>query len=143
MIKSDYMRRLIFLLMISVNLTSCGDSDSMYITSISNNTDYEIIVSFSVDSTIVCQPNQETIIEEYWGSSVKEMSCMTPYIFKNSNAEIIIDDGNKILTKDITDDNNWSCEGDEDRSLIMVGSYYSKITTTFVISEVDIKDADQ
>jgi len=129
--------------MISVYLTSCGDSDSIYITSINNNTDYEIIVRFTVDSTMVCKPKQETIIEEYWGSSVKKMSCMSPYIFKNSIAKIIIDEGNKILTKDITDDNNWSCKGDEDRSLIMVGSYYSKITTTFVISDVDIKDADQ
>jgi hypothetical protein len=129
--------------MISVYLTSCGDSDSIYITSINNNTDYEIIVRFTVDSAMVCKPKQETIIEEYWGSSVKKMSCMSPYIFKNSIAKIIIDEGNKILTKDITDDNNWSCKGDEDRSLIMVGSYYSKITTTFVISDVDIKDADQ
>jgi hypothetical protein len=137
------MRRLFFLLMMSVNLVSCGDSESIYITSINNKTDYEIILRFSVDSTIVCQPYKETIIEDYWGSSVKEMSCIAPYIFRNNNVEIIIDNGNKILIKDITDDNNWSCKGDEERSLIMVGSYYSKITTTFIINDVDIQNVDQ
>jgi len=137
------MRRLFFLLLISVGLTSCGDSDSTYITSINNNSDYEIIVHFPVDSSLVCNSNQETIIEEYWAGSVKKMSCMTPFIFKHDKAEIIINGGAKILTKDIYDDNNWLCKGEEEWSLIMVGSYYSKITTTFVITNEDIKDAQQ
>ena len=137
------MRRLFFLLLISVVLTSCGDSESIYITSINNNSDYEIIVHFPVDSSLVCNSNQETIIEEYWGSSVKKMSCMTPYIFKHDKAEIIINGGAKLLTKDIYDDNNWLCKGEEEWSIIMVGSYYSKITTTFVITNEDIKDTQQ
>jgi len=136
------MRRLFYLLVISVCLISCGDSDSKYISIINNNTDYEIVVHLYEDSTIVCQPNQETIIEEYWGSSVKEMSCMSPYIFKNNDAVVIVDEGNKILTKDISDDNNWSCSGDEDWSLIMVGNYYSEIRTTFTVNDEDIKDAE-
>ena len=57
--------------------------------------------------------------------------------------KIIIDDGNKILKKDIADDNNWNCKGDENWSLIMVGSYYSKITTTFTINDEDIESIEQ
>ena len=125
-----------------VGLVSCGDSESIYVTSINNNTSCKVIVNFP-DSTIVCLPNQETIIEEGWGGSVKKLSCFAPYIFRNNIAEIVIDGDNKILTKDISDDNNWNCSGERDWSLIMVGSYYSKITTTFVINEEDIKDVEQ
>jgi hypothetical protein len=67
---------------------------------------------------------------------------MTPYIFKSKEAEIIIDGGAKILTKDIYDDNNWSCKGVEDWSLIMVGSYYSQITKTFTVNDEDIEDTE-
>ena len=136
------MRSFIYLLVASLLLTSCGDSESKYITSINNNTDFEIVVRFSEDSTIVCNPNQETIIVENWGGSVKKMSCMSPYFFKNNDAVIIVDEGNKILTKDISDDNNWSCSGDEDWSLIMVGNYYSEIRTSFTVNDEDIKDAE-
>jgi hypothetical protein len=136
------MRSLFYLIIASLLLTSCGDSESKYITSIINNTDFGIIVQFSEDSTIFCQPNQETIIEEYWGGSVKKMSCMSPYIFKNNDALVIVDEGNKVLTKDISDDNNWSCSGDEEWSLIMVGNYYSEIRTIFTVNDEDIKDAE-
>ena len=137
--KSNYMRRLFFLLVISISLMSCGDSDSIYVTSINNNTSFDIIVHFSDDSIIVCQSKQETIIEEFFGSSVKKMSCMSPYIFKN----IIIDGGNKILIKDISNDKNWDCKGDKSWSLIMVGNYYSKITTTFIINDEYIASIEQ
>lgn len=136
------MRSFLFLLFASLLLTSCGDSDSKYITSINNNTDFGIVVRFSEDSTIVCLPNQETIIEEHWGGSVKKMSCMSPYIFKNNHAVVIVDEGNKTLIKDISDDNNWSCSGEEDWSLIMVGNYYSEIKTTFTVNDEDIKDVE-
>ena len=136
------MKCLYSLLIISAILTSCGDSDSKYITCITNNTDYEIVVQLFEDTTIICHSFQETIIQDSWGGSVKEMSCATPYIFSNKDAEIIIDDGNKVLIKNITDDNNWNCIGDEDWSLIMVGSYYSEIKTTFTVNPEDIKDAE-
>lgn len=136
------MKWIFYLFVVSVVFTSCGDSDSRYITSINNNTDYEIAVHLFEDSTIICQSNQETIIEDYYAGSVKKMSCMAPYIFTNNEAEIIIDDGNKILIKDISDDNNWSCSGEEDWSLIMVGSYYIEIKTTFVVNDEDIKDVE-
>jgi len=136
------MRSFFYLLIASLLLTSCGDSESKYITSINNNTDFRIVLQFQEDSTIVCQSNQETIVEEYWGGSVKKMSCMSPYIFKNNDSVVIVDEGNKILTKDISDDNNWSCSGDEDWSLIMVGNYYSEIRTTFTVNDEDIKDAE-
>ena len=126
-----------------VGLVSCGDSMSKYLTSIVNNTNYNIIVHFSEDSTIVCPSKQETIIEEFEASSGKKLSCMSPYIFKNNIAKITIEGGNKILTKDISDDNNWNCNGEKDWDLIMVGSYYSKVTTTFVINDEDIKDVEQ
>jgi hypothetical protein len=136
------MKQMFYLIIAIVFLTSCGDSDSLYITSIDNNSDYEIVVKFSEDSTILCLPNQETIIEEDYGGSITELSCMTPYIFSNNDAEIIIEDGNKTLAKDVTDDNNWTCSGEEDWSLIMVGNYYSEIMTTFTVSNEDIKDAE-
>lgn len=136
------MRTLFNLLILSIILTSCGDSDSKYFTSINNNTDYEIAVQFSEDSTIVCQANHETIIEEFYAGSVKKLSCIAPYIFTNNDAKIIVDKGSKILTKDISDDNNWSCSGEEDWDLIMVGNYYSEITTTFTVNNEDIKDAE-
>ena len=130
-------------IMITICFVSCGDSDSEYITSINNNSTFEIIVHFPDDSIIVCLPKQETIIEKGWAGSVKKFSCMSPYIFKNNFAQIAIDEGNKILTKNISDDNNWNCYGDKDWSLIMVGSYYSKITTTFTINDEDIESIEQ
>jgi hypothetical protein len=139
-LKRNQMRFLFYLFILSIFLTSCGDSDSKYISILNNNTDYEIVVLLSEDSTRVCQPNQETIIEEYWGGSVKEMSCMSPYIFKNKDSVVTVDEGNKFLTKDISDDKNWSCNGEEDWSLIMVGNYYSEIRRTFTVNDEDIKD---
>ena len=139
----NYMKCLFFLLTLSIGLVSCGDSESEYITSIKNNTSFDITIHFSEDSTIVCPSKQETIIEEFWGGSSKKFSCMSPYIFKNNIAKIIIDEENRILTKDISDDNNWSCNGDKDWSLIMVGSYYIKVTTTFIINDEDIESIKQ
>ena len=136
------MRACFYLLIACVFLTGCGDSRSEYITSINNNTDYEIILQFPGDSTKVCQPNQETVIEEYEASSLKKMSCMTPYILRDNNVTIIVDEGNKTLVKDITDDNNWDCNGDEGWSLIMVGKFYSEIRTVFTVNDEDIKDAE-
>ena len=130
------------LFIISFILTSCGDSDSKYITSITNNTDYKIVVQLFQDTTIICDSFQETIIEDNWGRSVKEMRCTVPNIFSNRDAEIIIDDGNKILTKNMTNDKNWTCIGEEEWSLIMIGSYYSEIKTTFIVNQEDIKDAE-
>ncbi len=136
------MKQLFNLIFLSILLISCGDSDSKYITSIDNNSDYEIVVKVSNDSTILCPSNQETIIEDYWGGSLKKMSCVTPYIFTVKKAEIMIDDSSKILTKDIYDDNNWTCRGEEEWSLVMVGNYYSKIQTTLTINNDDIKNAE-
>ena len=113
------MKRLFFLLLLSIGIVSCGDSDSKYITAINNNTDFDIIVHFPDESMIVCVAKQETIIEESWSGSVKKFSCMSPYIFKNNVVKIVIDEEGKVLTKDISDDNNWNCYGDKDWSLIM------------------------
>ncbi|ORL45089.1 hypothetical protein IIF7_13290 [Zunongwangia atlantica 22II14-10F7] len=135
------MKCLISLFIICFFLISCGDSDSKYITSITNNTDYKIIVQIFQDTTIICESFQETIIEDNWGRSVKEMNCAVPDIFLNGDAEIIIDDGNKILTKNIIDDKNWICIGEEDWSLIMVGSFYNEIKTTFIVNQEDITKA--
>jgi hypothetical protein len=137
---------LAILTVLCVGLVSCGDSDSKYISTISNNTSYDVIVRLhlSEDSMIVCPSKQETIIVESWASSVKKFSCMTlPNFLRSNIAEIIIEGGNKIITKDILDYNNWNCSGEEDWNLIMVGSYYSKITTTFVINDEDIEDVEQ
>ena len=136
------MRGLFLLLVISSCLLSCGDSMSIYITSINNNTSFDIIVQFPDDSRIVCPSKQETIIDEYESWSSKKLSCMSPNIFKNNIAEIIIDERNKILKKDISDDNNWNCSGDKDWDLIMVGSYYSKVTTTFTVNDEDIENIE-
>ena len=124
-----------------ISFVSCGDSFSTYITSINNNTNYNVFVNFP-DSTIVCQPNNETIIEESWWGSGKKLSCFAPYIFRNNIAKIVIDGEHKILIKAISDNNNWNCRGEERWSLIMVGRYYSKITTTFVINDEDLKDVE-
>lgn len=70
------------------------------------------------------------------------MSCSVPYIIKEFNVEVIVDEENKILTKDIYDDNNWICSGEEDWSLIMGGRYYSVIRTVFTVNDEDIKDAE-
>ena len=136
------MRARFYLLIVCVFLTGCGDSFSEYITSIKNNTDYEIVLLFPGDSSKVCQPNQETIIEERWSSSITIMSCSVPYIIKEFNVEVVVDEGNKILTKDIYDDNNWICSGEEDWSLIMGGRYYSVIRTVFTVNDDDIEDAE-
>ena len=136
------MKRIFLFLVIGFFLTSCGDSESIYITSINNNSSYEIIVWFSEDSTIICPSGKETIIEENSGSSMKKMNCSSPYLFKNNYAKIIVADETKFLTKDISDDNNWICNGEKDWDLIMVGSYYSKVTTTFDISDDDIKGVE-
>mgnify|MGYP001115897834 CR=1 FL=1 len=63
----------IMTVLLCVGLAGCGDSDSEYITSIKNNTTYDVIARFIPnDSIIVCQPNQEKIIEKFWGGSVKK-----------------------------------------------------------------------
>ncbi len=136
------MKQLLNLIFVSILLTSCGDSESKYITSIDNNSDYEIVVKISNDSTVLCPSNQETIIEDYWGGSLKKMSCATPYIFAVKKAEVMIDDSSKILTKDIYDDINWTCRGEEEWSLVMVGNYYSEIETTLTINNDDIKNVE-
>jgi hypothetical protein len=137
-----HMRRTFNLLILSVLLTSCGDSESKYFTSIKNNTNYEIDVQFSKDSTIVCPANHETIIEEYYAGSVKKLSSMAPYIFTSNVAKIIVDKGNKTLIKDISDANNWSYSGEKDWDLIMVGNYYIEATNTFTINPEDIKNVE-
>lgn len=133
------MKHIFNLLILSVVLTSCGDSKSNYFTSIKNNTDYEIVVQFPEDSTIVCPANHETIIEEYEASSVKKLNNVAPYIFTNNIAKIIVDKGNKTLIKDISDANNWSYSGKKDWDLIMVGNYYIEATNTFTVNNEDVK----
>ena len=141
--RNNYIKQL-FLLVANIFFMSCGDSESLYITSIKNNTNFEMIVHFRDNSIIECPSKQETIIEKFWGSSVKNMKCTTPYIFNKRNiSKIIINGGNRILTKNISDDNNWNCNGDKAWSLIMVGSFYANITTTFIINDEDIKSAEQ
>lgn len=133
------MKRLFLLTTICLTLISCGDSYSLYIMSIDNKSNYDIVLNINdvYDSdeiiTILCLANKETIIDEGWGESVKQISCQTPYVFRGNMAEIIIDNGNKQLIKDISADNNWDCEGEKDKG------YYSKIKSTFVIYESDIQ----
>jgi len=135
--KKTYSKAKLFLVLIfSVFVMSCQiDHDCTYINSVINNTSYEITVYLSSDSTIVCLPEQETIIEElYGGSGIVYMSSTVPNIFKNNMVRAIIDNGNKILTKDVFDDNNWSVKGDKGRK------YYWRITYTFAINAEDLKN---
>jgi hypothetical protein len=126
------------MIVLSISSMNCAkDLDCLYTTNINNNTSYDIVVHFSDDSTIVCPPEQETIVEESYGTWIAYMSTTAPSIFKDNIAEIIIDEGNRILTKDISNDNNWSFKGDKE------GKYYGKITSTFVINEEDIKEVKQ
>lgn len=128
------------MMLLSISLMNCEkDLDCLYTTNINNNTNYDIVVHFSDDSTIVCPLGKETIIEEYCGSWVTYMSdCTSPNIFKDEVAGIIIDNGNKILIKDISNDNNWNGKGDKCEN----GKYYTRITTSFVIDEKDIKKVE-
>ena len=121
-------------------LVGCGDAESLYNNCIKNKTSLEVIVRFSPDSIIVCPPKQETIIGTSVSTFTKELTCETPRIFKEGLADIVVDKGNKVLLKDITDDNNWDCRGDKVWSLITVGGYYSKITSTFTIDNEDIEN---
>ena len=134
------MKQLFLLAAICFTLISCGDTYSLYTMSIDNKSNYNILLKVKEisDTTIICFANKETIIDEGWGESVKEISCQTPYVFRENMAEIIIDEGNKRLIKDISDENNWNCEGKKGRSF-MGGSYYTKIKSTFVITDSDIE----
>ena len=134
------MKRLFFLTAICLTLISCGDSYCLYMMSIDNKSNYDIVLNIKdiYDSgditTIQCPANKETIADEGWGETVKKISCEAPYIFKNDMTKIIVDEGNKRLIKDISADNNWDCDGEKGR-----GRYYIKIKHTFVIHESDIE----
>jgi hypothetical protein len=150
------MKKKIFFWTLTIIIALCAgfmscqtDKDCTYIVKINNNTSFDIlvyfhddIVIFSEKSIIVCPPNQVTkIIEDYFGTGLSTTAMYTftaPSVFRDNFATIIIDEGNKILTKDISDFINWNLTDETYKS----GKYYSKFVFTFVINEEDIKDAE-
>ena len=121
---------------------SCGDSFSDYTYIIDNKTEYDVMLYFSEQipngkDSILCLSNTETLIFENWFWSVKKLSCSPPPI--TEDAKIVVDGGEKHLTKNFSDKNNWKCTGEKDWSLIMVGNYYSSIKSTFDITEKDLE----
>jgi len=139
-------KQILYLMLLIPLCISCGDSWSDDIYSIDNRTQYDIILYFHIPDnisgledldSILCPLNQETIIEQMTSRSVKQLSCR-PYVFKDY-VELVVDGGNKHLIKDVSDDNNWVCTGEKDKSFIMVGSYYRVIKNSFIITENDLE----
>jgi len=129
---------LTIMIVLSAGLMSCEtDMDCSYIANINNNTSYDIVVHFPNDSTIICPPSQTTtIIDEYYGTGVTTSGGHPLHsVFRDNIAKIIIDEGNKTLTKDISNVNNWNFKSDKYKN----GKFYGKIDATFVINEEDIK----
>jgi len=112
------------------------DHDCLYVNNVNNNTSYDIVVHLLDNSTIVCLPGQETKIDEFYGTAVLNLA-RPPHRFKEIIAKVVINEGNKILTKDIFDGNNWNMKGDK------VGKFYGNITSTFIINEEDLKELEQ
>ena len=130
------------IIVLSVGLVNCQkDWDCSYIANINNLTNYDMIVCFPNDSIIICPQNKEkTIIEGYYGTGVSAKGgySLLP-IFRDNIVKIFIVEENKILVKDISDDNNWNYNVDKYKN----GKYYSRITTVFVINDEDIKEVEQ
>jgi hypothetical protein len=136
------MKNIFYFTIITLICLSCGDSLSDYSYIIDNKTEYDIILCISEHTpngqdSILCLPNTETLIFKGEFSSVKKLSCTLPPI--TEDIKIVVDEGKKHLTKEFSDINNWKCTGEEDWDLIMVGSYYSSIKSTFVITEDDLE----
>ena len=122
---------------------SCGDSESIYAYVVDNQTKYNIVLNFigqdfENKGSILLKPFTETVIEQEYYSSQKKLDCRLLYFYKD-NLQFVVDNGNKQLIKDVSDENNWICTGDKKSSLIMIGNYYNNLKSTFTITENNLK----
>jgi hypothetical protein len=134
---AKYMKKIFYLIIVFI-CQSCGDSISDLFHVVDNKTKYDVILYIPIgQDSILCLSNTKTVIFEREFHSVKKMSCPLPQIAEA--IKVVVDGGEKHLTKDFSDINNWECIGEKSWSLVMVGSYYTTITITFVITEDDLE----
>ena len=136
------MKKIILMIIITSICLGCGDSFSELTYSINNQTQYDIILYFTGQEfenkdSILCLSNKETIIFQMEIWSPKKLYC-DPYPLKEY-AKFVVDDSKKYLIKDISDINNWECTGKTDWHILMMGSYYNNIKSTFIITEEDLE----
>lgn len=112
---------------------SCGDEYTTYTSSIDNQTSDTIYISFSGNTayaqsrnSITCLPYVNNIYYKANGRILKKIDC-DPQI---SSDEVNIETSSgRSLKKDISDEDNWVCDGNNKDGWVM----------TFIVSESDIE----
>jgi len=140
------MNKIIYTIVIILCLVSCGDSWSKYEFYLDNQTKFDIkvyILSNNAEKqdSIVCPSKTKTRIlsNEEFRSKREGLSCLPTQLFDWYTMCIDVDSGQKILTKDFYNENNWDCSGTKDFSVAMFSNVYLDVSSTFIITEDDLE----
>jgi len=128
------MKKIILLIIMLVGLWRCGDVWTPYMLNIDNQSNDTIRVQFLKNSpylninsdSLFFTPDEQKMLYGAEGRATKD-GC--GYTGINKDEVLVTTNTGRVLTKEISDVNNWECSG----------SYKSGWTMTFVITENDLE----
>jgi hypothetical protein len=128
--------------MIALCFMSCGDSWTEYEFYVDNQTEFNVTIYISnkTQDSILCLPNTKTNIlsDGDFRSKRGTLSCLPTKLSDWYTINIVVDNGQKNITKDFFNEDNWECSGTKDFSVAMFSNIYIEVESTFVITDEDV-----